>query len=236
MKGERDQHSRRLDRLHPTDQSVDSQQYGRLHVWPCRHLDRLCAADAAAEYQPQHQPVGISELLSICVDTRRARFQLHHPRRMDDGRRPLLQYRGLHDRSWVGGAFAHRYLPARADWPAVHAAASSADRTDDRVFKRFIDRPGQRSVVPAADLLRSFDRKALTMLPRKMNSLPIAPRFSTKLAKASAAFVAVVTTAGCGTTTTGVTQLPVPPNREQTAFTAAPPSNGPPAIATNQCT
>ena len=73
------------------------------------------------------------------------------------------------------------------------------------------------------------------MLPRKMNSLPIAPRFSTKLAKASAAFVAVVTTAGCGTTTTGVTQLPVPPNREQTAFTAAPPSNGPPAIATNEC-
>jgi polysaccharide export outer membrane protein len=73
------------------------------------------------------------------------------------------------------------------------------------------------------------------MALRKMNSLPIAPLFSTKLAKVSAAFVAVVTAAGCGTTTTGVTQLPVPPNREQTAFMSAPPSNGPPTIATNEC-
>jgi protein involved in polysaccharide export with SLBB domain len=73
------------------------------------------------------------------------------------------------------------------------------------------------------------------MFPRKMSSLLIAPLFSPKLAKASAALVAVVTTAGCGTTTTGVTQLPVPPNREQTAFTAAPPSNGPPTVATNEC-
>jgi protein involved in polysaccharide export with SLBB domain len=73
------------------------------------------------------------------------------------------------------------------------------------------------------------------MFPRKISCLLMTPLSSPKLVKASAAFVAVVTTAGCGTTTTGVTQLPVPPNREQTAFTAAPPSNGPPIGATNEC-
>jgi len=45
----------------------------------------------------------------------------------------------------------------------------------------------------------------------------------------------VVATVGCETRTTGVTQLPVPPNREQMAFTSAAPFNGPPAIATNEC-
>jgi protein involved in polysaccharide export with SLBB domain len=73
------------------------------------------------------------------------------------------------------------------------------------------------------------------MFPRKLSSLLIAPLFSPRLTKASAAFVAVIAAAGCGGPNTGVTQLPVPPNREQTAFTATPPSNGPPAVATNEC-
>ena len=73
------------------------------------------------------------------------------------------------------------------------------------------------------------------MFPRKLSSLLIAPLFSRRLTKASAAFVVVIAVAGCGGPNTGVTQLPVPPNREQTAFTAAPPSNGPPAVATNEC-
>jgi protein involved in polysaccharide export with SLBB domain len=73
------------------------------------------------------------------------------------------------------------------------------------------------------------------MLPRKLSFLLIAALSSRRLPRTSATFVAVFATAGCGATTTGVTQLPVPPNREQTAFTAAPPSNGPPAVASNEC-
>ncbi len=73
------------------------------------------------------------------------------------------------------------------------------------------------------------------MLPRKISTLRIVLRLWPRLAKASAAFVAVVATVGCETRTTGVTQLPVPPNREQMAFTSAAPFNGPPAIATNEC-
>jgi len=72
------------------------------------------------------------------------------------------------------------------------------------------------------------------MLTRKMNTLPIALRRSPKLAKALAALVVTVAAAGCDHPT-GITQLPVAPNREQTAFAAAPPSNGPPPVATNEC-
>ena len=72
------------------------------------------------------------------------------------------------------------------------------------------------------------------MLTRKMNTLPIALRRSPKLAKALAALVVAVAAAGCDHPT-GITQLPVAPNREQTAFAAAPPSNGPPPVATNEC-
>jgi protein involved in polysaccharide export with SLBB domain len=63
------------------------------------------------------------------------------------------------------------------------------------------------------------------MLARKMNALPIA----------SAVLIAAVALAGCESRTTGITQLPVAPSREQTAFAAAPPSNGPPPVATNEC-
>jgi len=73
------------------------------------------------------------------------------------------------------------------------------------------------------------------MLPHKISTLRIAPRLWPRLAKASAAFVAIVATVGCETRTTGVTQLPVPPNREQMAFTSTAPFNGPPAVATNEC-
>jgi len=68
-----------------------------------------------------------------------------------------------------------------------------------------------------------------------MSTFRIAPLSLPKLARAFAAFVAVASTVGCGTSTTGVTQLPVPPNREQTTFTSAPPFNGPPPMATNEC-
>ncbi len=51
----------------------------------------------------------------------------------------------------------------------------------------------------------------------------------------SVAFVASLATIGCDTRTTGITQLPVPPEREQTAFASAPPANGPPMVATNEC-
>src|SRR6516162_674060 len=68
-----------------------------------------------------------------------------------------------------------------------------------------------------------------------MNLLPITRMLSLKLARASAAFIAVVATAACETRTTGVTQLPVPPNREQMAFASAPPAVGPPPVAANEC-
>jgi len=55
------------------------------------------------------------------------------------------------------------------------------------------------------------------------------------LSTASVALVALVATAGCGSSNTGVIQLPVPPAREQTAFTSAPPSNGPPPVTTSEC-
>jgi protein involved in polysaccharide export with SLBB domain len=63
------------------------------------------------------------------------------------------------------------------------------------------------------------------MLTRKINSFPIA----------SAVLIAAMATAGCEGRPTGITQLPVAPNREQVAFAAPPPSNGPPPMATNEC-
>jgi protein involved in polysaccharide export with SLBB domain len=50
-----------------------------------------------------------------------------------------------------------------------------------------------------------------------------------------ASLAMLVTAAGCDTRTTGVFQLPVPPNRDVAAFTASPPSNGPPLVTTNDC-
>jgi polysaccharide export outer membrane protein len=64
------------------------------------------------------------------------------------------------------------------------------------------------------------------MIARKIRSLSIAPSL--------AALFAALAVVGCDRTT-GVTQLPVPPNREQTAFTSAPPANGPPPVMTSEC-
>jgi protein involved in polysaccharide export with SLBB domain len=63
------------------------------------------------------------------------------------------------------------------------------------------------------------------MLARMMNSFPIA----------STVLIAAMATAGCEGRPTGITQLPVAPNREQVAFAAPPPANGPPPVATNEC-
>lgn len=73
------------------------------------------------------------------------------------------------------------------------------------------------------------------MLSPNLNTLPVAPRILSKLARASAAFIAIAATVGCESRTTGITQLPVPPSREQTAFASAPPLNGPPAVMNNEC-
>lgn len=45
----------------------------------------------------------------------------------------------------------------------------------------------------------------------------------------------VVMAAGCGTRTTGVTQLPIPPDREAPNFTSPPPVVGPTFQTTNEC-
>jgi protein involved in polysaccharide export with SLBB domain len=66
------------------------------------------------------------------------------------------------------------------------------------------------------------------MFTPKKTILPIANKVSIALAVALAA-------AACDTRTTGITQLPVPPNRDETAFNSAPPANGPPPVATNEC-
>jgi protein involved in polysaccharide export with SLBB domain len=63
------------------------------------------------------------------------------------------------------------------------------------------------------------------MFARKINSFPIA----------SAVLIAAMAMAGCEGRPTGITQLPVAPNREQVTFAAPPPSNGPPPMATNEC-
>ena len=74
------------------------------------------------------------------------------------------------------------------------------------------------------------------MLPSKTSSGRIARLlFSWKPAVSSVALLALMAITGCDTRTTGVTQLPVPPNRELTAFSAPPPANGPPMVATNEC-
>ena len=73
------------------------------------------------------------------------------------------------------------------------------------------------------------------MLFRKLSTPLIMPLFPSKLARASVALAAILATVGCEPRTTGVIQLPVPPSREQTAFTSAPPLNGPPPMVTNEC-
>lgn len=44
-----------------------------------------------------------------------------------------------------------------------------------------------------------------------------------------------LTVSACGHRTTGVTQLPLPPDRDVTAFTSPPPKNGPPVQPNNDC-
>ena len=73
------------------------------------------------------------------------------------------------------------------------------------------------------------------MFFRKTSALPIVSAALPRVARLSIALVASMALIGCDTRTTGITQLPVPPNREQTAFASAPPANGPPPIATNEC-
>jgi protein involved in polysaccharide export with SLBB domain len=55
------------------------------------------------------------------------------------------------------------------------------------------------------------------------------------LAVSAFVLVAMLGIAGCTGSTTGVTQLPVPPAREVVGFTGAPPANGPPDSPTNDC-
>lgn len=52
---------------------------------------------------------------------------------------------------------------------------------------------------------------------------------------AAIAVTAIVAVAGCGTRTTGVTQLPVPPDREAPNFTSPPPVNGPTFQSNAEC-
>lgn len=66
------------------------------------------------------------------------------------------------------------------------------------------------------------------------------PSFSAALKRSNLALsavvvVALVGVAACNSTTTGVTQLPVPPSRDVVAFTSAPPANGPPDAPINDC-
>ena len=73
------------------------------------------------------------------------------------------------------------------------------------------------------------------MLSGKLSALLPTRLFSPRIATASAAVGLAISSAGCDSRTTGIAQLPVPPNREQTTFAAAPPSNGPPPVATSEC-
>jgi polysaccharide export outer membrane protein len=58
---------------------------------------------------------------------------------------------------------------------------------------------------------------------------------SGKSAAAAMALTAVLAVTACESRTTGVWQLPTPPNRDIASFTQAPPVNGPPLAQTNDC-
>jgi len=58
---------------------------------------------------------------------------------------------------------------------------------------------------------------------------------SGKPAVAAMTFTAVLAAAACDTRTTGVWQLPTPPNRDVVSFTQTPPVNGPTLAQTNDC-
>jgi protein involved in polysaccharide export with SLBB domain len=55
------------------------------------------------------------------------------------------------------------------------------------------------------------------------------------LVPAAMLLLVLVGLAACDRSTTGVTQLPVPPSREVVAFNTAPPANGPPDAPINDC-
>jgi polysaccharide export outer membrane protein len=62
------------------------------------------------------------------------------------------------------------------------------------------------------------------------------PAFPLWRAAATAiAVTAMFMAAGCGSRTTGVTQLPVPPDRDAPSFTSPAPVNGPTFATTNEC-
>jgi polysaccharide export outer membrane protein len=68
------------------------------------------------------------------------------------------------------------------------------------------------------------------------NYLQILPRVRCgKALLAGLAALALAGTAGCDSRTTGVFQLPTPPNREVTSFTQSPPITGPSIPQTNDC-
>jgi polysaccharide export outer membrane protein len=73
------------------------------------------------------------------------------------------------------------------------------------------------------------------MFFRNLSTLSVTPRLLSKAARASVALAAIFATVGCDSRTTGLIQLPVPPSREQAAFAASPPLNGPPAMMNNEC-
>ena len=56
-----------------------------------------------------------------------------------------------------------------------------------------------------------------------------------KPAAAAATLAAALAVSACDTRTTGVWQLPTPPNRDVVSFTQAPPVNGPTLAPTNDC-
>jgi polysaccharide export outer membrane protein len=56
-----------------------------------------------------------------------------------------------------------------------------------------------------------------------------------KAAVVATTLCAILAVAACDTRTTGVWQLPTPPNREVASFTQAPPVNGPTLAQTNDC-
>lgn len=58
---------------------------------------------------------------------------------------------------------------------------------------------------------------------------------SSKLVMATVAVMAALAVAACDTRTTGVYQLPTPPNRDVASFTQAPPVSGPTLGQTNDC-
>jgi len=181
----------------------------------------LGAADASSEHSPGYQPVGIVQLFAYVSTLVGVDFNyIIHDAWTMVAAFPIMRLTtpGLM-------AQAHRHAPIRtfaADRRPVHAPAqvqigpmyeySSGSSTDPLMVRRFSGR-----FFPSP-----IDRKALTdhVAPQDQHSR-IVPRLWPRLAKASAAFVAVRRDGCCETRTTGVTQLPVPPTREQMAFTSA---------------